>query len=516
MSQADYERFAKYVDSLDEPPVAIFDLGTRALRVLVAPRRVPGRWGPDTFENGGWLTNLGADVDPSTGDIARRSIALDKVIHLLNSHVRNLQSMGVTEISVIGTAVFRWLQNNEKIMQLLKRQTRLDLQIIPEELEARITLQSLPEILKRHPMRNLDIDSEDQILMIDQGGGSLEVSWMTFKEHVKYHPEVKQRLADGLGTQALRRDFFTTANKYDNPAENQDRISTQIKRIKGEATSQLAKWTVLPKTSVSGRRKVHAFAVGSAITGLFPRKKNYELHGKQVEVAHLNTRLAELSEAFDENRQLVMTVYKALHGLAGRGVQNGPWKDLDDLDKTLVRIIGLPVYQAVLEACGLDRLTISGYGLRYGYYIDRYSRMAVEPDDSGPFAFVSYSRVNPHFVYDDIHYLSRAGYRVWFDKGIKPSSDWVATLSDRLGAAECVIVFLTPDSLISDYVFNEMFVAHNAKKKVIPILMGVTELQATNRFGVLWGPKEYLIWGDRDLDYFEALRTSIPDRCRRR
>jgi len=41
-----------------------------------------------------------------------------------------------------------------------------------------------------------------------------------------------------------------------------------------------------------------------------------------------------------------------------------------------------------------------------------------------PFLFVSYAHRDGAEVYDDIRYLSESGYRVWYDEGISPGSEW--------------------------------------------------------------------------------------------
>ena len=48
------------------PQIAIFDIGTRAIRVLVGPKEIsnlPSDWNSQHFFNSSILTNLGEDID---------------------------------------------------------------------------------------------------------------------------------------------------------------------------------------------------------------------------------------------------------------------------------------------------------------------------------------------------------------------------------------------------------------------------------------------------------------------
>lgn len=508
----DYERIAKYVQDLGEPAVSVFDIGTRAIRILVAPRRVPPHWDRYTFSGASFEIDLGADVDLKTKTLKPGSKALEKLIHLVSSHIRNLLEAGVSEISLIGTAVFRWLENDESLRQLLKERTPVELQVIPEEFESQLTLRSVPEILQRNPMHGLEVGENDIIMMVDQGGGSLEVSWMKYAERHATNPNIRMRLSDELGTQKLRLDFFTRNGQYDDPSRNPTRISTQVDRIHSDALSTIRNWLTLPRASAMGERRLHVFAVGSGITNLWPKKRIWEKHGKVVTRERLNSELDELNELFGTNQQ-VLTVYKALTGQTGSGVEKGPWKDIDDLDEQLTKLYGLPVYLAVLEAVECDQLRVSGYGLRFGYYLDRYLRKAVEVDDSGPYVFASYSRINPHAVYDDLYQLSKAKCRLWYDHGIKPSADWNATIASKIAGASALLVYLTKQSIKSDPVYREVYAASALKKKIIPIIVDVAPEDIPPKFLTIWGPAQYIKWNGQDNEHLDALRAEIPAEC---
>ncbi len=258
--------------------------------------------------------------------------------------------------------------------------------------------------------------------------------------------------------------------------------------------------------------RLHAFAVGSGITGIWPKKGSHAVHGRTVTTGLIDATIDDRCAAFGESNQQVMSVYKALMGIEGAGTKT--WTDTRVLDQDLGLLYGLPVYKSVLQACGLDTLRVNGYGLRYGYYLDRYERLAVEPDATGPFVFVSYSHVNPHYVYEDIFRMYSQSYRVWFDRGIRPSSDWIATLAEKIKASSALCVFLTVEAIASAHVYDEVFLARELKKPIIPVLMSIDEKHLPAKFRMLFGATQ-CIKKRGDEGYTLELLGALPIECRR-
>lgn len=75
-----------------------------------------------------------------------------------------------------------------------------------------------------------------------------------------------------------------------------------------------------------------------------------------------------------------------------------------------------------------------------------------------PYLFVSYAHLNNQQVMPVIESLFADKYRVWYDEGIAPGSEWPKNIEDHLRAAAAVLVFVSQDSLKSPNCENE--VAH--------------------------------------------------------
>jgi hypothetical protein len=85
-----------------------------------------------------------------------------------------------------------------------------------------------------------------------------------------------------------------------------------------------------------------------------------------------------------------------------------------------------------------------------------------------PYIFVSYAHKDAARVMPLIEGLQRRGMRVWYDNGINPGKDWAEELSRRLLGCHCVVCFVSRNFLASQNCVNEINMASNYKKHVIP------------------------------------------------
>ncbi len=502
---------AAYLRALPEPAVAIFDIGTRAARLLVAPLTVPADWGKGTFASSSIITNIGQNVALDTGEIKKNDAALNLVIQFLRLHTRNLEAHGVKNVSVLGTAVFRWLENDKRMLQFLNDRAGIELQIVPSQLEAELTLKALPEFFKRRG-RPLQMAEDDDLLLVDQGGGSLEVSWMKWRERNKAEPVIREKRIDALGTVALRREFFYRGGKQQivRPEHNRARIAQKVDDITRRAAETVKSQIGIPRSRNGST--VHAFGVGTAITNLYGSKfTSTKIHGRKASREKIVEVLEEIKSEMDASRQQVQSVYRGMTQMAGRGGVN--WRDHDEIDSKLALLYGLPVYLEVMDHCHIDELTISGYGLRYGYYLDQFLRRYVEPCDQGRYCFVSYAHINPQIVYDDMHFLHRNGVRLWYDRGIRPSDAWTETLAEKIEHSNSMVAFINPVAACSDSVYKEIhFAMEDLKRNPLAVLIGMKHEDLPRRLRFILGANQ-CISRDDDRDRCRALLLQALSPC---
>ena len=93
-----------------------------------------------------------------------------------------------------------------------------------------------------------------------------------------------------------------------------------------------------------------------------------------------------------------------------------------------------------------------------------------------PFLFVSYAHRDSERVYPDIARLHAQGYRVWYDEGIDPGSEWPEDIADALNACSLFILFVSPNAVASRNVRNEIHLAISRDKPLIAIHLQETEM----------------------------------------
>ena len=85
--------------------------------------------------------------------------------------------------------------------------------------------------------------------------------------------------------------------------------------------------------------------------------------------------------------------------------------------------------------------------------------------------FFSYSRADSDFVLKLAKDMRSAGANLWIDQlDIAPGDRWDRAVEQALGAAPCLAVILSPESVVSQNVMDEVSLAFDEQKKILPIL----------------------------------------------
>ncbi|HKG54757.1 MAG TPA: toll/interleukin-1 receptor domain-containing protein [Anaerolineales bacterium] len=91
--------------------------------------------------------------------------------------------------------------------------------------------------------------------------------------------------------------------------------------------------------------------------------------------------------------------------------------------------------------------------------------------------FISYSRKDIDFARKLAVDLEKAGYEVWWDlTDLRGGDDWPRVIPAAIESSQYVIVVLSPNSAISDWVEKEYTQALSLHKKIIPIMLAQSNL----------------------------------------
>lgn len=90
-------------------------------------------------------------------------------------------------------------------------------------------------------------------------------------------------------------------------------------------------------------------------------------------------------------------------------------------------------------------------------------------DGKGKFVFVSYSHKDSDKVYPIISTLIKAGYNIWYDQGVPLAVNFGGELYRRIKGCSVFLLFVSKNSVASDYVDKEVENASALKKKPVRI-----------------------------------------------
>lgn len=93
-----------------------------------------------------------------------------------------------------------------------------------------------------------------------------------------------------------------------------------------------------------------------------------------------------------------------------------------------------------------------------------------------PYAFVSYSHLDSDSVLEIICRLQDENIRIWYDKGIPPAIDYNDYIARKIKDSGTVILFVTPNSMRSEYVRREINFSSKYYKDILPIYLSEAEL----------------------------------------
>lgn len=95
-----------------------------------------------------------------------------------------------------------------------------------------------------------------------------------------------------------------------------------------------------------------------------------------------------------------------------------------------------------------------------------------------PFIFISYSHKNKDAALSIVEHLQKDGYRVWYDEGIHPGSEWDEYIAQFVANCTLFIALLSDEYLLSSNCKDELNYARNKEKNRVLIYLEEIELPA--------------------------------------
>lgn len=97
-------------------------------------------------------------------------------------------------------------------------------------------------------------------------------------------------------------------------------------------------------------------------------------------------------------------------------------------------------------------------------------------EGSENYIFISYAHKDSEMVLPILDLLSDHGYRVWYDDGIAPGSEWPEYIADHLNRSAITIAFISPNSIASPNCRREITFALSKNKTFLGIQLVPTQM----------------------------------------
>ena len=318
--------------SFREPPCyGALDLGTNNCRLLIAR---PQGGGFRVVEAYSRIVRLGEGLSQS-GRLGEP--AMERAMAALKVSAEKIRRRKVVRLRAIATQACRVAENGQAFVDRVADETGIQLQIIPPQEEARLSVAGCLTLLDR---------SHDAALVVDVGGGSTEMSWLDLASDREIEqPPMRAWLSIPVGVVTLAEQFPEGVN------DTETWFRQMVECVKAEIA---AFRRADPMRPLFDADRAHLIGTSGAITSLaglhleLPRYDRNRVDGVWM------TR-AECESAAD--RLLAL-------GRRERAAQPCIGPDRADLV-----LAGAAILQAVQELWPCSRVRVADRGLREGILI---------------------------------------------------------------------------------------------------------------------------------------------------
>lgn len=137
-------------------------------------------------------------------------------------------------------------------------------------------------------------------------------------------------------------------------------------------------------------------------------------------------------------------------------------------------------------------------------------------EGNAPYIFVSYAHKDSDRVMPILGRLAEDGYRIWYDDGIEPGSQWSENIAEHLSRAEVVLAFGSKNYVDSKNCRQEIEFSISEEKNLLVIWLEKTELTAglKMRLSTIQGINLYHM--DEDSFFRKLYMTKNILQCRER
>ena len=333
-------------DTISSPKIAVLELSTKAVKLLIGKNsekiKEVTEFDFDNFIRETVKTETGKGLDSQNQ--MDMNYYLSKVMPSIIRMKTIMQQENVNVVYSVATAAYRTAKNREEIIELIKVKAGLNVRILSKKEESVSTLFAyfISTKFKSH------LTNASHVIMIDQGGGSTEIS--VFRDN-----NLEGSYSINLGTSALRNMLLKNS-------ERDDGLSNALKKSDQMIKERLQTFYKNMDGHMYSDENTFCISVGTAITKATNKKSNSKQHDTVLTKESIVNRIIiaenKLNDRFSNVGEL--NDYDLEYSNSN-----------DPFDKEITIRLGLPMFINLMDKFNIPEVHISGTGLWYGIYLQQ-------------------------------------------------------------------------------------------------------------------------------------------------
>ena len=119
-----------------------------------------------------------------------------------------------------------------------------------------------------------------------------------------------------------------------------------------------------------------------------------------------------------------------------------------------------------------------------------------------PYIFVCYAHDDAALVYPEINRLRESGFRIWYDEGISPGSEWSESLAEHIEGCAKFLYFVTPRSVEREHCRREINFALDQSCSILSVHLEETQLPSAMKLNL--GHRQAILKYQQQRNQYEA------------
>jgi hypothetical protein len=330
----------------NNPKIAVLELSTKAVKCLIGKDQDVIRNATiDEFNFQNFIRNANK-TETGKGLDSQNEMDMSyferNVLPTIRNWKRVMQTENVDVVYTVATAAYRTARNRDEIVSFIKNKTGINVRILSKKEESVSTMFAYLFSSKYKQ----EMLTSEHVIMIDQGGGSTEVSVFSQNDLINSY-------SINLGTTALRNILFLDSDRCTPVGEALSRSDQKIKE-------RLITFYKNMGEAMTSDTESFCISVGTAITHATGGKNNAAQHDRVMTREKIEDCINTCTEAilsqFDTIGDLNYFDFEASKGN----------KKLDD---QITMRLGLPMFLSLMDKFNIKEIHVSGTGLWYGIYL---------------------------------------------------------------------------------------------------------------------------------------------------